>query len=585
MATSAEPSRPQRVDLGFVPQRPIRWLSPRELGSAGLRVALSSAFGEYSDKRELEELLDESLHPPRSDDTDGIWFDYVADLGDGFDPTYSIAELLSRQQVELDEGQALPRGSILLMGGDQVYPTADRDEYRNRLIGPFHSALARSDEPHPELYAVPGNHDWYDGLSSFIRLFCDRKELGGWVLPQTRSYFAAGLTPRWWLWGLDIQFDGYIDTPQLKFFRDVAGKHLNQGDGLVLCSAKPAWARAAVGDARPSESMRNLDFVLDSCVPDGVAVRLSLAGDWHHYSRYEDSTTAAQFVTSGGGGAYLSATHHLRESVVLRGIDPGVDRELQLRSVYPDRSYSKRRRWSALGVGAWNPSFAALMGLFYLLLGTVSVAARKADATFAEHLGALADDGIGAAFTSTMVGMVGGFGLALIVALAGGLVGLTTPRKLARPWVGIVLGLGHTAVHLVAVGAAVALSTWFISGLGDGTPRAVQWGVWVLAMSAGGLALGSMLFGAYLGLADLFAVNTNELFAAQRIEHRKHFLRMHVTDDAITGHVVALDRCPRWRLGTDATSFRRRTERTARARAASEPRLVEVFTVSREVLT
>ena len=111
------------------------------------------------------------------------------------------------------------------MGGDQVYPTASYDEYSNRLLKPYEAAL-----PHvpaleaPDLYAIPGNHDWYDGLSNFSRIFCQKKWIGGWKTRQRRSYFAVKLPHNWWLWGIDIQLEGYIDEPQLNYFYEI-GKH------------------------------------------------------------------------------------------------------------------------------------------------------------------------------------------------------------------------------------------------------------------------------------------------------------------------------------------------------------------------
>lgn len=62
------------------------------------------------------------------------------------------------------------------MGGDQVYPTADRDAYGERPIAPFkqdrqgHGFTERDIKA--DLYAVPGNHDWYDGLSAFLGIIC-----------------------------------------------------------------------------------------------------------------------------------------------------------------------------------------------------------------------------------------------------------------------------------------------------------------------------------------------------------------------------------------------------------------------------
>ena len=81
---------------------------------------------------------------------------------------------------------------------------------------------------HPTVYAIPGNHDWYDGLTGFMRLFGqDDRWLGGWRTNQTRSYFAVELPHDWWLWGIDIQSDSLIDEPQLDFFgrvRDRGGR-------------------------------------------------------------------------------------------------------------------------------------------------------------------------------------------------------------------------------------------------------------------------------------------------------------------------------------------------------------------------
>ena len=105
-----------------------------------------------------------------------IWVDYIADVGDGFEATYTMAYLLAQQSLEVGEGQPpLPPGSILIMGGDQCYPQATREDYRKRLQVPYGWAL---DVPQPtrKLFAIPGNHDWYDGLNAFDSLFCSSRD-------------------------------------------------------------------------------------------------------------------------------------------------------------------------------------------------------------------------------------------------------------------------------------------------------------------------------------------------------------------------------------------------------------------------
>ena len=72
-----------------------------------------------------------------------MWIDYVADVGDGRHLTYSIAWLLSEKSLSLN-GVEMPRGRLLVMGGDQVYPTATRETYQNRFRGPYTGSAAQA---------------------------------------------------------------------------------------------------------------------------------------------------------------------------------------------------------------------------------------------------------------------------------------------------------------------------------------------------------------------------------------------------------------------------------------------------------
>ncbi len=38
----------------------------------------------------------------------------------------------------------------------------------------------------PSLFAVPGNHDWIDGLECFQRHIQHKGWMGGWLMPQVR---------------------------------------------------------------------------------------------------------------------------------------------------------------------------------------------------------------------------------------------------------------------------------------------------------------------------------------------------------------------------------------------------------------
>lgn len=66
----------------------VRWYDPAELGATAIRFVLSSIFGQYADKREAERALPARVAAFLQD---GIWIDYVSDVGDAFGPTYSVA--------------------------------------------------------------------------------------------------------------------------------------------------------------------------------------------------------------------------------------------------------------------------------------------------------------------------------------------------------------------------------------------------------------------------------------------------------------------------------------------------------------
>ena len=135
-----------------------------------------------------------------------------------------------RWRVSGPEGPVtLPRGDVLVFGGDQVYPSPSREEYQRRLVAPFTEAFGE-DAPaeRPHVYAIPGNHDWYDGLSAFTRLFCSDiggRRFAGWWTRQRRSYFVLKLPHGWWLVGSDAQLQSDIDVPQMEYFRAIREAH------------------------------------------------------------------------------------------------------------------------------------------------------------------------------------------------------------------------------------------------------------------------------------------------------------------------------------------------------------------------
>ncbi len=553
MSTGASRPRRRPADLSELPfprHEAVRWFSPGMLLQTAKFVALSAVFGSYADKREVQA---SAATPPFHDHSEGTeaWVDYVSDVGDGFDATYSVAYLLAQPKLDVtraDGGDSVSttRGSVLVMGGDEVYPAASAKAYEERTKGPYNAALPHAEDP-PALFAVPGNHDWYDGLTAFLRFFCQGGWVGGWRTEQRRSYFAVRLPQRWWLLGIDIQFDTYIDAPQIEYFRGVA-ERIDDGDGIVLCTAKPSWVE---GGHEGAEAFATLDYFVATVLgKKPEQVRLMLAGDSHHYARYAEADGDRSLVTCGGGGAYLSATHPPGEPLTVPPaslhsdrVDPPPAVTFVPRATYPDPAESRRMALRVIDrLPRRNPQFVALMVALQAALAYVLVTSLPRPAGTGGSLARTWDD------LTPSWSALSAFRHPLVLLLAGVAVWSATAfyrRGGARgPLGGAAHGLAHLALALVLVWAAAALPV----------PR--SWPDWAefwtrLALTglAGGAA-GTLLVGGYLYLASRAGIHLNEVFSAQSIEDHKCFLRMHVRPDGdLVLHPVAVPRvCRSWRV-------------------------------------
>jgi hypothetical protein len=533
------------------PKPPVRWFSPSVLAGSAMRVLLSKLFGAWLDKRELQESLGRTVHLHHADATDGLWLDYVADTGDGFDASYTVAWLASQPLLDVaGADRRLPRGALLVLGGDQVYPVASASEYERRFLLPFRAALPSSEEAAaPELWALPGNHDWYDGLTSFLRTFAQHQWVGGRRTCQDRSYFAVQLPHRWWLWAVDTQFDAYVDDPQYRYFEQ-ASALLQEHDRVILCVATPSWIEVPV---RPSAN-RNIAYVERRLIaPRHASVVLSLSGDSHHYARYTGDDGGHR-ITAGGGGAFLHPTHNLPPAipVSIAPDDPAVPTvPHRIERCYPTPSQSRRLLAGSIALPLRNPTFAALLGAFHVVLLRSNQFGRRAG-------GAAGDGELG--FADLLLGLVRDpFSLFLVLSLAGALVGFAKPPPAIRAgWLRLavraLMGLAHAAAQVATVAAVSLLAIDVVDLVTDqeSSPLAA-----VVAFVVGGVA-GGAVFGAYLALANLPARGShgNEAFSAMRRTRYKNFLRLHVRPDGgLTVYAIGVDKvCKRWRFAPEADS-------------------------------
>jgi hypothetical protein len=515
----------------------VRWLDPHQLVDTAVRVLLSGVFSAYADSRELQ-ALEPAEVPDHSGETE-LWLDYVADLGDGWNSTYTVAGLLATEELKLDwDGQthATERGRILVMGGDQVYPVPNATEYENRMLGPYRAALPCVPGAAPELFAIPGSHDWYDGLVNFTSIFCRNHWIGGWRTRQRRSYFALKLPSGWWLWGIDIQFGSYIDEAQLRYFTDVAVDQVQPGDRIILCTAKKVESGRKKGEIHSDRDVEYLEREIIQ--PSGAQVLLYLKSGKHYYARYEQEKGFRQHIASGGGGAFLHPTHHLPERMNL----PGAAGPIAYRkaATYPSPAVSKRLRKRIWLLTPYNLPLAGVFGTVQVLLAFM-LGLHLGDRHVSLGLGDLRH----AVWESPTFFLL----IPLMIVSVAGMVRFAHDVSGVRRFL---LGIVHSTLQVAGVAGVLLAASWLSSAFG-------LRGGWSLAAFLGLVGLlggigGMVGMSGYLWATNCFGLHGTEGYAAQHHQDLKHFLRLHIeADGTLTVYPIGVDRVPRkWALRPDA---------------------------------
>ncbi|MEX0659052.1 MAG: hypothetical protein WD080_07960 [Egibacteraceae bacterium] len=542
-STEASPPCPPRpsseADLGFTRRPMVRWFDPHQLADTARRALFSGIFSSYADKRgeqgrEPAEVVDRSAQGD-------LWLDYVADLGDGWNPTYTVARLLAAEKLELDwdgDTHATERGRILVMGGDQVYPVPKAVEYENRLLGPYRAALPCAPADTPELYAIPGTHDWYDGLVNFTSIFCLNRWIGGWKTSQRRSYFALELPNSWWLWGIDIQFGAYLDEVQLQYFAGVAADRVKPGDRIILCMGKE------VASGRKQEEIhsdRDVAYLEREVIqPSGAQVLVYLQSGKHYYSRCAEEGGPRQHITSGGGGAFLHPTHNLPEHMALPAAGGPVT--YRRAATYPSPAASRRLRRRIWLLPLYNLPLAAAFGILQVLL-VFMLELHVRD----RHVAIGVDDLRLALWESPTAFL-------MILALMASLAAMVRFAHGASGVNRLLLGSIHSLLQLAAVAGVMIVASRLSSGAG-------LEGAWSFVIFLGLVFLlggigGTVGISGYLWATNLLGLHGNEGYAPLHHQDLKHVLRLHVGGDGVlTVYPIGVDRVGRkWRLCPDAAA-------------------------------
>ena len=450
-----------------------------------------------------------------------VWIDFVSDCGDDVTVSETVAEMFVAEYEVTDpdapsEKLVLPRGDILFLGGDLAYPVATVLEMTRRLVEPWNRVLEKHTAGGPRvLLAVPGNHDWYDGLDGFSRLcqapcaFEDRAPtsadpdplhpqpdehpvlawaeafargdqvkkptalaLAGYLPVQRASYFRFPLAPGLDLFAVDRQLKRVDPRQQAYFAIPGAPARL-----VVLPDPARAW-----GEERPNgvATLKSLGIAMDR------SPTLLLAGDVHHYERSVEGRSI--HVVAGGGGAFL------------HGARVAGDAAYPVLSEFPGPRASIRMLhelpvFCALGRAGW------LLPAIFALGDTLAVAAHFRGGLQSSATVALA------------MSLIVAFGTALLV-------GWRRHRAARVVPFAALLGL---AIGAIPVAIGIGTDALAIRVIGQWAAPVAFVGAVVLATMAS-----SFLFGVMLMLIARLGLSHAQAYAALGSPGYKHFVRLRV---------------------------------------------------------
>ncbi|MGW2647287.1 metallophosphoesterase family protein [Streptomyces sp. NPDC001393] len=309
----------------------LSWLNPRTLWAARNGV-LASWFGDPTGRTRSRWVARRQAVGAPSDkvieraDGDRFSFMVIGDTGEGDDPQYAVVPGFLKASQGTD---------FAVITSDVIYPVGSTDDYDSKFFRPY------QDYPAP-IYAIPGNHDWYEDLGAFMRVFCDDtppldpeprpRPLGRawwrsllWHRPrpadeqrlaaarrlrsapgqqavQPGPYWAIDAGPLR-IVGIDTGLLGTIDAEQGAWLREVSRGPRPK----ILLTGSPLYVD---GEHHPCaiEGGGTVDDIVRDPEHHYVA---SIGGDIHNYQRYPvdvDGRTI-QYVVAGGGGAFMHATH------------------------------------------------------------------------------------------------------------------------------------------------------------------------------------------------------------------------------------------------------------------------------------
>jgi len=309
--------------------RRFSWLNPAPLWkSRNDRVARALGDPTNDRRRAWMKTLDPSgasdLTVDRSNGG-STSFLVVGDTGEGDESQFAAVPPLLSQADGTD---------FMFICSDVIYPAGGVEEYEDKFFWPYR-------EYPGDIYAVPGNHDWYDDCAAFMHWFCGaespppRASQGFsprqllrrllWRRPsppnpdrlaametfdipgQPGSYFAIDTGPLL-LVGIDTGITGEVDSQQAAWLKEVSSRSPKP---KILFTGKPLYVDGEHRPGRIENSDETVDQIVTATKHNYIA---AIGGDIHNYQRYPVKLKDGRkilYLVSGGGGAFMHETHSI----------------------------------------------------------------------------------------------------------------------------------------------------------------------------------------------------------------------------------------------------------------------------------
>ena len=259
-----------------------------------------------------------------------VSFIVVGDTGEGDASQHAVVKPLLACGRDTD---------FMVICSDVIYPAGDAEDYDAKFYAPYEGYRR-------PIYALPGNHDWYDGLVGFMHHLCGaevsalpatearpsslkerlrrllrrrpasrspeelparRRNEDGRRSSQRSPYFAIDTGPLLVV-GIDTGMGGPIDRGQGEWLRRISR---GVDKPKILLTGKPLYVDGE-HHPYPIEGGGTVDEVVRDPEHGYVA---AVGGDIHNYQRYAVEVSGREgplhYIVSGGGGAYMSATHKI----------------------------------------------------------------------------------------------------------------------------------------------------------------------------------------------------------------------------------------------------------------------------------